>query len=448
MIRHLAGFEGAGSLSAVSPVFVRRVSKGLGRAVVGALSGLAVVAVLTLGGCATTRPAPMARRPPTTSPHYWPQARPPQLRPRTPAPAIASLVPLSDLRDWRNDDHVQALAAYQLGCAIARDPAAEMVCARAKALGPVDEAAARKFFEANFRAQILPTTGLLTAYFAPEYPARHTPDAEFSAALRAKPDDLVQVDAAPGDPPDRKTPRLALDGTLLPYPNRTDIELLPPAAPLAWMRPEDLFFMQIQGSGGVVFPDGTRMKALYAADNGQPFLPIAPEMVRRGLLAPTHASGDAIRHWLADHRGPQAQTIMDLDPRYIFFKLVPDDGGEPIGGAGLPLPPGRSIAIDTTWRAYGDLYWIEATSPILSGAMKTYRRLVMALDTGSAIKGAARADLYLGRGAAAGTEAGRVRHTLTLVRLVPLAQPMAPSFAAQDANAADGGPGADPGPSP
>jgi membrane-bound lytic murein transglycosylase A len=378
--------------------------------------------------------------------HYRPQADAPQLRPRTPPPALASLVPLSDLKDWRDDDHVQALAAYRLGCGLSRGPAAELVCARAKALGSVDEAAARRFFEANFRAQILPTTGLLTAYFAPEYPARHTPDAEFSAALRAKPDDLVFVDsasgaAASGEQGDRKTPRLSLDGALSPYPTRTDIELLPPAEPLAWMRPEDLFFMQIQGSGGIVFQDGKRMKALYAADNGQPFEPIAPAMVRRGLLAPNHASGDAIRHWLADHRGPEAQTIMDLNPRYIFFKLVPDDGGEPIGGAGLPLPPGRSIAIDTTWRAYGDLYWIEGTSPILTGAMKSYRRLVMALDTGSAIKGAVRADLYLGRGAAAGSEAGRVRHNLILVKLVPLAQPIQPSLDPQNATAADGEPG-------
>jgi membrane-bound lytic murein transglycosylase A len=131
---------------------------------------------------------------------------------------------------------------------------------------------------------------------------------------------------------------------------------------------------------------------------------------------------------------------MDLDPRYIFFKLAPDDGGEPIGGAGLPLPPGRSIAIDTAWRAYGDLYWIEATSPILAGAMKSYRRLVMALDTGSAIKGSVRADLYLGRGPAAGSEAGRVRHNLTLVRLVPLAQSKPPPDG-QNAQAVDPRPG-------
>jgi len=441
MIRPLAGFEALTDGTVIQTPGAGRSSNGLAKALVAALAGLALGAVLTLGGCATTPPAPVMRYPPKPYP-YRPQARAPQLRPRTPPPATASLFPLSDLKDWREDDHVQALAAYRLGCGVSHDPAAEGVCARAKALGPVDEATARRFFESNFRAQILPTTGVLTAYFAPEYPARHTPDAEFSAALRPKPDDLVLADPAPGDPPDRKTtPRLSLDGALVPYPNRTDIELLPPAEPLAWMRPEDLFFMQIQGSGGVVFPDGTRMKALYAADNGLPFQPIASEMVRRGLLAPNHASGDAIRRWLADHRGPEAQTIMDLNPRYIFFKLAPDDGGEPIGGAGLPLSPGRSIAIDTAWRAYGDLYWIEATSPILSGAMESYRRLVVALDTGSAIKGAVRADLYLGRGAEAGSEAGRVRHTLTMVKLVPLVQPTPPSLDARNDDVGDGKPG-------
>ncbi len=420
MVRLSAGSKATRPWGALARLGACRPSKN-SRAFGRSLATASLLAVLALGGCATTPQAPLGR-PPRNAPPHNSQGQAPQSRPGAPSSSLARLFPLSDLRDWRDDDHVQALAAYRLGCGVSHDPAALAVCARARSLGPADEAAARRFFEANFRAQILSSTGLLTAYFAPEYPARHAPDTEFSAALRAMPDDLVLVDGPSGDPLDRKIPRLSLDGVLSPYPSRTDIELVPPVDPLAWMRPEDLFFMQIQGSGGVVFPDGTRMKALYAADNGLPFVPIAPDMVRRGLLAPSHASGDAIRRWLADHRGPQAQAIMDLDPRYIFFKLIPDDGGEPIGGAGLPLPPGRSIAVDTAWRGYGDLYWIEATSPILSGAIKSYRRLVMALDTGSAIKGAARADLYLGRGPAAGAEAGRVRHSLTLVKLVPLAE--------------------------
>ena len=170
----------------------------------------------------------------------------------------------------------------------------------------------------------------------------------------------------------------------------------------------------------LVFPDGRRLKASYAADNGRPFVPIASAMIRRGLLAPDRASASAIRGWLHTHAGSEAQSVMDLDPRYVFFSLAPDDGREPAGAAGLPLMAGRAIAIDPAWHGYGELYWIDAVAPSLRGATPSYRRLVMALDTGSAIRGNVRADLYLGRGEQAGLEAGRVRHTLLLVRLVPI----------------------------
>ncbi len=113
---------------------------------------------------------------------------------------------------------------------------------------------------------------------------------------------------------------------------------------------------------------------------------------------------------------------MDQDPRYVFFAISMDDGREPAGTAGEPLIAGRSIAVDQSLHALGGAYWIDADSPTLAGAPTLYRRLVMALDTGGAIKGAVRADLYLGRGDAAGDEAGRVRHVLKLYALVPSAQ--------------------------
>ena len=143
-------------------------------------------------------------------------------------------------------------------------------------------------------------------------------------------------------------------------------------------------------------------------------------MVERGIFKPNAASGDSIRNWLAANRGPKAQAVMQLNPRYIFFNLTADDGREPPGAAGIPLPAGRAIAVDPSRHAYGDLYWIDAQAPILAGAFKVYRRLAMALDTGSAIRGQVRADLYIGRGDAAGQEAGRVRHTLKMVRLRPI----------------------------
>jgi membrane-bound lytic murein transglycosylase A len=186
------------------------------------------------------------------------------------------------------------------------------------------------------------------------------------------------------------------------------------------MKPEDLFFLQIQGSGVLDFPDGRRMRAVYAANNGQPFVGIASPMRTAGLLADNNTSGETIRAWLAEHRGPDADEIMRRNPRYIFFTLQPYDGKEPSGAAGLPLTPGRALAVDPSKHEYGVLYWINGEAPALNGAFPAYRRLAMALDTGSAIKGEVRADLYLGTGEIAGAEAGRVRHRLKLYRLVPM----------------------------
>jgi len=161
------------------------------------------------------------------------------------------------------------------------------------------------------------------------------------------------------------------------------------------------------------------MKALYAANNGRPFVGVANVMRDRGLLAADNTSAESIRSWLADHRGPDADAIMQLNPRYAFFSLAPDDGRQPVGSANVALPPGRALAVDSAFHAMGDLFWIDAEAPILKGAFPTYRRLALALDTGGAIRGEVRADLYMGQGAAAGAEAGRVRHTLRLYRLIP-----------------------------
>jgi membrane-bound lytic murein transglycosylase A len=112
---------------------------------------------------------------------------------------------------------------------------------------------------------------------------------------------------------------------------------------------------------------------------------------------------------------------MQLNPRYAFFRLAPDDGRPPVGAAGSPLPAGRAVAVDRAWHQMGELLWIDAEAPLLQGAFPTYRRLVVALDTGGAIQGPVRADLYLGQGDAAGAEAGRVRHALRLYRMIPRA---------------------------
>jgi membrane-bound lytic murein transglycosylase A len=377
-------------------------------------------ALAFLSACASTSPVAI----PVKMIASTPVPNPPT--PPTPAPAAApaaqgrSLTSLSALPGWAEEDHLAALQAFRIGCGANRAAVWRAVCKRAREQTANDETTARAFFEDNFKADVRAANGLLTAYFAPEYPAQTTPDEIFSAPVRPKPGDMTMVDPGPGDPPGRKTCRQTVDEDQAPCPDRADIEAQAVDQALAFMKPEDLFFLQIQGSGELLFPDGHRMKAIYAADNGRPFVGIARPMSEEGLLAPNRTSGDAIRGWLADHRGAQASAVMDKDTRYVFFNLVPDDAKDPAGAAGISLPAGRSIAVDPSFHAYGELYWIDAAAPVLSGGAKTYRRLAVALDTGSAIRGEVRADLYMGRGDQAGAEAGHVRHTLSLIRLVPV----------------------------
>jgi membrane-bound lytic murein transglycosylase A len=368
------------------------------------LAALACLTLLVLAACAT---APPALGPASPAPSPWTPppavAPPPQVRPEA----------FNDLPGWGQEDHAQAFAMFRATCGAARDPGFVAVCRRAQVEPALDEPAARDFFETNFRPELIGGDGVLTAYFSPEYEARAEPDAEFSAPLRPKPADLEP--SGPGG----KDAALRVAGLLLPYPDRASIEATTPDQVLAWMRPEELFFLQVQGSGVLVFPDGARAKASFAATNGRPFVGIANPMRDRGLLAGDNTSGEAIRAWLASHRGPEAQAVMALNPRYVFFRLSPDDGRQPAGAAGIPLPPGRAIAVDAGRHGMGELIYIDGVAPILNGAFPTYRRLVMALDVGGAIKGDVRADLYLGQGSAAGVEAGRVRHTLRMHRLTP-----------------------------
>jgi membrane-bound lytic murein transglycosylase A len=333
------------------------------------------------------------------------------------------VIPLSALPGWGGEDHAAAFAALRATCQVTRDLALSAICRQAKAGPSLGPAAARQFLESHFQAERADGEGVLTAYFAPRYEARRAPSREFSAPVRAKPADLVTVDGGRLDPAMAGKPAVVrqANGRLEPYPDRTAIEADPAERPLAWMRPEELFLLQVQGSGVLVFEDGRRMKALYAAHNGRPFVGLANPMRERGLLPPDGASAEAIRAWLAANRGPGADELMRLNPRYVFFSLAPDDGREPAGAANVPLPPGRAIAVDPSRHAMGDVFWIDADAPILTGAFPTYQRLVLGLDVGGAIKGPVRADLYIGSGPAAGLEAGRVRHRLKLYRLRPKA---------------------------
>ncbi len=366
-------------------------------------------AALSLAACAT----PSEHGPP---PPGFPAPTPTRPVPAPQPPEPPRRVELSHLPGWATEDHDAAFVAWRTTCHAARDRALADLCARARSVGQIVRGDGRRFLELAFEAERIGGEGVLTAYFAPVYEARRRPDPEFSAPVRPKPADLKAMEGG-------AVVQVLPDGTQAPYPDRTTIESAAPEAPLAWMRPEELFFLQVQGSGVVTYPDGRRVKVLFAATNGRTFTGIANPMRDRGLLAANNTSGEAIRQWLADHRGPEADAIMRLNPRYVFFTTAPDDGRPPVGSAGIPLPTGRAIAVDPGRHASGELFWIDGVAPILNGAFPTYRRLVTALDVGGAIKGLVRADLYLGQGQRAGTEAGRVRHTLRMHRLVPRVGP-------------------------
>ncbi|WP_292030985.1 MltA domain-containing protein [Brevundimonas sp. UBA2416] len=369
------------------------------------LFGTAVLVglVLTLAACATTPavPPPPPALPETPPPAPSPSPGPPPAR-EGPSPAT--------LPGWNDEDHLAAFEAWADGCRVARDAASRIQCDRAMHIKqtskPVTPSAARAFLESGFTVVAARTAdggpGLLTSYFAPEYAARRAPDAEFDVPILPRPSGWARGDVMAVRADIEAAPREALE-----------------AEALAWMRAEDLFFMQIQGSGYLTFEDGSRARAAYAGDNGRPFVGIARPMTEQGLLPANGTSGEAIRAWLAAHRGPEARAVMALNPRYIFFAMDPDDGGHPNGAAGIPLTARRSIAVDPAHWRYGDLVWISADGGNLRGARASYQGLVVALDTGSAIRGPVRADFYMGRGAEAGEEAGAVRHPLRMWRLVP-----------------------------
>ena len=372
------------------------------------------MALLGLAACST-----LPARPVIAPPDRVPTEPSPPRPVEPPAPAPRAMSPAA-LPGWDHEDHLAAFDAYADTCRIARDAAGRVQCDRAMQIQrvskPVTPSAARAFFENGFTIVAAETAdgrdGLLTSYFAPEYTARREPDRVFDTPVLGPPADLERVS---GTMVQRRA-----DGSTGPYPDRAAIEAgSPPGPVLAWMRAEDLFFLQIQGSGYLTFEDGSKARAAYTADNGRRFVGIARPMAEQGLLPTNGTSGEAIRAWLASHRGPEARAITALNPRYIYFALDPDDNGDPAGAAGVPLPARRAIAVDPASWTYGDLVWISAGAGNLTGARHGYTGLVMALDTGSAIRGPVRADLYMGRGDAAGTEAGAVRHPLRMWRLVP-----------------------------
>ncbi|WP_035716853.1 murein transglycosylase A [Azorhizobium doebereinerae] len=358
------------------------------------------------------------------------------------AGATLSPVGFGDLPGWAADDAAAAFSTFLTSCRAIETAPAEVgpasnprllpglrqACRAARALGTAAPSSdvARLFFEANFRPYaIRPDTGpqgFLTGYYEPEVEGALAPGAGYGVPVYARPPDLIPGDAAA---PSNKGPVFRLeDGRRVPYWDRAAIEdgaLAGRGLEICWLKdPIDLFFMQIQGSARVRLPDGRVMRLNYDGHNGQGYVPVGRLLIERGLVPRSEMSMDRIRAFMeADPAAGRA--LRRENPSYVFFKAVPlgaDEGA--LGAQGVGLTPGRSIAIDRALHGYGTPVFISARLPIRSAAPETpFQRLMIAQDTGSAIVGPARADLFFGAGPEAGRIAGRIRDPGAFFLLVP-----------------------------
>ena len=348
------------------------------------------------------------------------------------APGIGAAVAWQELPGWHHDRHAEAWPALQQNCAStrAREPDWVPICRAAATLAAPDDATARAFFEQWFAPHRIHATdgggnGLITGYFEPVLRGSRTRDARFRYPIRTRPTDLVIVDLASLYPDLRgKTVRGRLVGNrVVPYPARAEIDAQPEPdqdAVLLWVDdPYALFFLHIQGSGRVVLPDGDTIAVGYADQNGHPYVALGKCLIDRGLMAAADVTLPALRAWLEANPG-SARELMNCNPSYVFFaerELPP--GAGPIGSMQASLTPMRSVAVDPNFIPLATPLWLATDYPQTRAPL---RRLVFAQDTGGAIRGPVRADLFCGSGREAEQLAGTLKQSGALYALLPRAR--------------------------
>jgi membrane-bound lytic murein transglycosylase A len=351
----------------------------------------------------------------------------PAPKPPPPPPKLTlSIARFSDLPGWTNDNSAAALAAFVKSCAeldrrsdsAAVGPAAlgmtaaawRKPCAAARAT-PADDAAARAFFVAQFTPYLAAnnddSAGLFTGYYEPLLHGARQRGGKYQTPLLKRPPDLVMVDLGRFRPAwhgERIAGRV-VTGNLVPYPSRAEIErgaLDANRLALFWVDDAvDAFFLQVQGSGRVALPNGTQVRLGYAGQNGAPYVAIGKKLIERGALAADQVSLQSIRAWIAAHPD-QADALMDENPSYVFFRELPGDG--PVGSEGVVLSAGRSLAVDRNFIPLGAPVYLA-----IDGNPSPLQRLMVAQDTGGAINGPVRGDVFWGFGPDAESRAGAMR---------------------------------------
>lgn len=345
-----------------------------------------------------------------------------------PEPGIGDPVPWERLEGWRADTHAEAWPALLASCRkLEREPRWQNVCRDAGTLDDPADEEVRAFFETHFRPHPVigeagSREGLITGYYEPLLHGSLEPSERYRFPLYAPPDDLLAVDLDSAYP---ELGDLQLRGrvqgrTVVPYPARAELSASPGAlsgSELLWVDDAvDAFFLHVQGSGRVSMPDGRTVAVRYADHNGRPYRSIGRRLIRRGELAREEVNLFSIRHWLRTHPA-EARDLLNHNPRFIFFSLDTGPMESPKGALNVPLTPGRSLAVDRDRIPLGAPVWLSTSMPGEPG--EPLERLMMAQDTGGAIEGWNRADVFWGLGEEAERKAGLMKEPGRLYVLLP-----------------------------
>ncbi len=334
-----------------------------------------------------------------------------------------------DVPCWQQEDLRPALEAFVVSCpSLKTHPQWQAVCSEALRIDTGDGEAVRRFFENCFipyRVHNPDGTdrGLITGYYVPDLQGSRTPDENYRYPVLAVPDDLLVVDLS-ALYPDLKGRRLRgrLEGRrVVPYWSRTEIDSgqAPTAGKeLFWVKdPVDLFFLHIQGSGRISLADGERVMVNYADQNGHPYRSIGRLLIESGAMTRDQMSLQNIKAWAQRHPD-KVRQLLGENPSYVFFGSAEQDLASPPGALGYPLTPKRSLAVDPATIPLGSPVFIATTWP---NSSQPLQQLMVAQDTGGAIKGAVRADFFWGLGNEAGALAGRMKQDGRLWVLLPRA---------------------------
>lgn len=389
---------------------------------------IALAPLLFLAACATPTapqicPAPQACPAPAACVVPPVAVAPPVVTPAAPfAVSKWEMLP-----DWQKMDLQPSWVAFLQSCrALKNKPDWQTVCARAHELVQPGNEALRLFFEETFTPyQVFnpdgSSQGLITGYYEPRLSGSRVRTARFKYPLYAAPDDMLTIDLSEVYP-QLKDMRLRgrLEGRrILPYFSRADIDEGKGALrgrELFWVdNAVDLFFLQIQGSGRIELADGALVKVGYADQNGHPYTSIGRKLIEMGELKIEQASMQGIKHW-AEQNPSKLTALLEHNPSYVFFRELPEGLSAPLGALGVPLTDQYSIAIDPRTIPLGAPVFLSTTYP---NTAEPLNRLMLAQDTGGAIRGAVRADFFWGFGDQAGAQAGRMKQSGQMWVLFP-----------------------------